>query len=388
MLLGLLLGLSAKAHASVALLLEEPYGGMGSMNRAGHSALYFDHICAATPLSLRPCRPGELGVVVSRYDGITGHDWVAIPLIPYLYAVEDAADIPVTVNRADVSELREGYRRTHLQSVAPDLPGGKAPEGNWYELAGSAFDRTIYGFELKSTPEQDAKLIAEFNDRKNTEIYNGVFRNCADFVRVTIDRYYYPHAIRRNFVADLGLSTPKSVARAVSHYARKHPEAGLQMFTVMQLSGDLPRSQSPQGVTEGLIKEYGLPLIAISPVTTAVVLVAYVGHGRFAEPRHAPVLNLRPGVVMDDAITRTPGLTELPGTLMADMPRTGGSAALSPSMSVSSTLMSVVAGAPSGSTAGSPGASSAALPSGVNMVLTGTTLPTSSQGLPSSGPIH
>jgi hypothetical protein len=168
LLLGLALGLGTRARASVALLLEEPYGGMGSMNRAGHTALYLDHICAATPLSLRPCRPGELGVVISRYDGITGHDWVAIPLIPYLYSVENAADIPVTVKRNDVSDLRDQYRRAHLQSVAPDLPGGNTPDGNWYELVGSAFDRTLYGFELKSTPEQDAKLIAEFNDRSNT----------------------------------------------------------------------------------------------------------------------------------------------------------------------------------------------------------------------------
>jgi hypothetical protein len=200
-----------------------------------------------------------------------------------------------------------------------------------------------------------------------------VFRNCADFVRTTIGRYYYPHAIRRNFVADLGLSTPKSVARGLSHYARKHPEAGMQMFTVAQLSGDLPRSQLPQGVTEGLIKEYGLPLIAISPVTTAVVLAAYVGHGRFAEPRHAPVLNLRPGLAMEDAITQTPGLIELPelpGTVLAEAPRTvGSSATTAAGLGGSSGIGSATV-----STAASPSATRAAMPRGINVVLTGSTL--------------
>jgi len=230
--------------------------------------------------------------------------------------VENAEDIPVTIRRAEVFKLRDAYRRTHLQSVAPDLPDGRAPEGNWYELVGSAFDRSIYGFQLKSTPEQDAELMALLNDRKNSELYNAMFRNCADFTRVTLNRYY-PHMVRRNFIADLGLSTPKSVARALSHYARKHPEAQLQTWVVPQLSGDLPRSQAPQGVTEGLIKEYGLPLVVVSPVTTAAVLVAYVGHGRFAEPRGAPVLNLRTNLVMEGAITLAPAPGEASGAVVA-----------------------------------------------------------------------
>jgi hypothetical protein len=312
----LLLAGGPRAHASVTLLLEEPYGGMGSMNPTGHSAIYLDHICAATPLSLRPCRPGELGVVISRYDGITRHDWVAVPLVPYLYSVESASDIPVTVNRADVFRMRDAYRRTHLQDVAPDTDGGKAPDGNWYELVGSAFDRSIFGFQLKSTPEQDASLMALLNDRKNSELYNGMFRNCADFARVTLNRFY-PHMVRRNFIADLGMTTPKSVARALSHYAAKHPETELQTWTVAQLSGDLPRSQAPQCATEGLIKEYGLPLVALSPVTTAVVLVAYVGHGRFAEPKRAPVLNLRPGLTMEGAISWSAAPGSATGTVVA-----------------------------------------------------------------------
>src|SRR5580658_8251413 len=57
------------AHASVAVLLEQPYGGLVIFNPTGHSAIYLDHVCAATPVELRACSPGELGVVISRYDG-------------------------------------------------------------------------------------------------------------------------------------------------------------------------------------------------------------------------------------------------------------------------------------------------------------------------------
>ena len=34
------------ARASVALLMEEPYGKFGAMNPTGHAAVYFNHICA------------------------------------------------------------------------------------------------------------------------------------------------------------------------------------------------------------------------------------------------------------------------------------------------------------------------------------------------------
>jgi hypothetical protein len=290
------------AHATVSLLLEQPYGGLGMFNPTGHSAVYLDHVCAASPLELRPCGPGELGVVISRYDGISGYDWIAVPLLPYLYAVDSTADIPQNTNREQVSLLRDLYRRHALESVAPDLPDGSAPDGNWYELVGSAYDRTIYGFSIATTAEQDARLIAMFNDRRNVERYNGAFRNCADFARTTIN-FLYPHAIRRNFVADFGLTTPKSVARALAHYASKRPGLGFHVFKVEQVPGSLPRSLQVQGVTESLIKRYGVPLVVLSPIATGIVFVAYLGHGRFDMPRNAPLLDLQPLTLPVDALT-------------------------------------------------------------------------------------
>jgi len=135
-------------------------------------------------------------------------------------------------------------------------------------------------------------------DRPNKSRYNGAFTNCADFVRVTINRYY-PHAIRRNFIADLGMSTPKSVARSLAHYAHKHPETGMTVFTIPQVKGSLPRSRPVEGFSEGLLKMYGLPLILLSPSTAGVALAAYIGHGRFAMPKHAPVLELHDSDTMD-----------------------------------------------------------------------------------------
>src|SRR5690348_11487006 len=67
---------SPHAQAQAALLLEQPYGVYGLLNPTGHNAVYFQRVCAETPVKLRRCRPGEMGSVISRYEGIDGYDWV------------------------------------------------------------------------------------------------------------------------------------------------------------------------------------------------------------------------------------------------------------------------------------------------------------------------
>ncbi len=299
----LLLLLSASARASVAVLVEQPYGGLSRIDPAGHSAIYLDHVCAESPVQLRACHEGEMGVVLSRYDGIGKYDWLAMPLVAYLYAVDSPDQIPEMMDRVAEIQIRDKYRRAHLEEIAPDLPDGKAPSGNWYELVGSAYDRTIYGFSVKTTPDQDAELIAVFNDRKNVERYNGAFINCADFARVTINRFY-PHAIHRNFIGDFGITSPKSVARGLAHYAAKHPEAGLQVFVIPQVKGELPRSHPIEGVSESLLKKYGLPLVVLSPTTTAAILVAYISHDRFAMPKDAPKLDLHEAEIKNVPVSK------------------------------------------------------------------------------------
>ena len=84
-----------KAEASATLLTEEPYGKLGFFTATGHSAVSLSGVCAQTPLILRRCLPGESGIVLSRYDGVGGYDWIAIPLVPYLYAVGRPEVVPL-----------------------------------------------------------------------------------------------------------------------------------------------------------------------------------------------------------------------------------------------------------------------------------------------------
>src|SRR5580700_10386590 len=108
---------TSRAFGDAALLIEEPYGFFGSINPTGHSAIYLNRVCAESPTVLRRCQPGETGVVISRISRIRRFDWIAIPLLPYLYAVEQVQDVPEWAERAPVEALRMAYAEAHLMSL-------------------------------------------------------------------------------------------------------------------------------------------------------------------------------------------------------------------------------------------------------------------------------
>src|SRR5579863_5093388 len=124
----------AQVFAQAALFMEEPYGFFGALNPTGHNAIYFARVCAQTPVQLRRCNPGELGVVIARYDGIGPYDWIAIPLVPYLYSVESTMKIPERVDREAVMRMRERYRESHLLTLGNDLPSGNLFRDGWAQL--------------------------------------------------------------------------------------------------------------------------------------------------------------------------------------------------------------------------------------------------------------
>lgn len=266
--------LAQAARADIALFLEEPFGTFGGMNPTGHASVYLSHVCAASLTSLRRCGDGEEGVVISRYHRVGGYDWLAIPLIPYLYAVDRADEVPSQANPEQVASLRDAYRRQHLEQVAPDGPAGAAPRGEWIQLVGAAYDRTIYSFEIVTTPQEDDRLIQAFNDRRNRAHFNILFHNCADFSRHVID-FYYPRAVHRNFTSDLGIMTPKQAGKCVVRYARKHPDLQFSSFTIAQVPGTVPRSHPVRGVLESLMKSKRY----VVPLTTLAVFQPYLGGG-------------------------------------------------------------------------------------------------------------
>jgi hypothetical protein len=289
----LLAGFTPRANANVTVLLEEPYSYDGALAGTGHTAVYLTRVCAASPVTLRRCNPGEHGVVISRYTRVAGYDWIAIPLVPYLYAVENPEDVPLYAAPKLVAYLRDQYRRAHLEDIAPDVRGGEMPRGDWYELIGSSYDRTNFGFEIETTPEQDDGLIAWLNSRPNRAIYKFVSRNCADFVRDILN-FYYPKSVSRDTVADLFVSTPKHAAKSLVKYSKRHPDLEFTQFVIPQVPGSLKRSKPIRGVLESVFraKKYVVVLAAFHPFIAGGVVSADLVSDRFNSARNTPVFSL------------------------------------------------------------------------------------------------
>src|ERR1700758_692756 len=273
-----------RAGASATLFVEEPYGKLGFFTATGHAAVYLSGVCAQTPLILRQCAPGESGIVLSRYDGVGGYDWIAIPLVPYLYAVERPEDVPLFVDARMVAFLRDRYRRKYLKDIIPDLPNGETPGGNWYELVGSSYDRTTDGFEIVTSPEQDEALIRKLNSSPNRSHFHILTRNCADFVKNIIN-FYQPKALHRSYVADVGISTPKQMGKTLVHFSASHPELELSKFIIPQVPGNRARSKSVHRVVGSFLtsKKYIVPSGVASPIFAGCVVAVFFasGGGRF-----------------------------------------------------------------------------------------------------------
>jgi hypothetical protein len=260
--------------------MEEPYGFFGSVNPTGHNAIFFARICAESPVKLRRCQAGEMGVVLARYQGIKGYDWVAIPLLPYLYSVENPSEIPVSVNREAVNRLRNSYHESHLLSLGEDLRPGSFWHGGWAQMVGLSYERRIYAFRFETTAAQDDAFIARMNNDVNRSHFQLLFNNCSDFARLVLN-FYFPRTFRRSIFPDAGMATPKQLVYKLERYARKHPETQLTIFEISQVPGYRRHSRSNKNITESLSTTgYAIPIALVNPYLAGGLFVDYLVRGR------------------------------------------------------------------------------------------------------------
>lgn len=287
MALAVLSFLCPRSNAQAALLMEQPYGFFGALNPTGHTAIYFEHVCAETPVRLRHCRPGELGVVIARYQGLNGYDWIAIPLMPYLYSVEKASDVPSHVTHEEVKRLRDRYHEKHLMGLGGDIPYGGLLHGGWAELVGVSYERRIYAFTFKTTEAQDNAFIARMNDSKNHSHFHLLFNNCADFAREVLNDYF-PHKFGRSIFPDAGMTTPKQITYKLVRYAKKHPDTGLHVYEIPQIPGNRRMSGKNKSISESLVTTaYAIPIVIVNPYLAGGLFVDYLVRGRHnVIPRH------------------------------------------------------------------------------------------------------
>lgn len=296
---------SLLCHAQAAMLMEEPYGFFGTINPTGHNAVYFQRICAETPTRLRRCHPGELGAVIARYQGIAGYDWAAVPLLPYLYSVDDPSDVPARVDRDIVRRLRNRYHETHLLGLGQEISPGNLVHGGWTQLIGVSYERRIYAFRFATTEEQDDAMIAGMNSSPNRSNFNLFFNNCSDFAR-RIFNFYFPGVFNRSFFPDAFMTTPKQIAYKLVRYSRKHPETQLAVFEIPQIPGLRRQSHRNKSIAESLSTTgYAVPIAMLNPYLAGGLLVDYLAHGHFhLIPDHPETLgpdNLSPLTVSGSA---------------------------------------------------------------------------------------
>ena len=141
-----------------------------------------------------------------------------------------------------------------------------------FNSSAPAYDRTIYAFGIETANKQDDEFIQRFNSRPNDSHFNLLFHNCADFARQAVD-FYYPHAVHRSLISDVGIMTPKQAAKSFLKYSKRHRDLQFSSFVIPQIAGTIPRSTPVRGVLESLVKSkrYAVPLVSLA------VLHPYVG---------------------------------------------------------------------------------------------------------------
>jgi hypothetical protein len=280
-LLVLISQVCVRGRAQAVLLLQDADGIAEALSPTGHDAIYFARICAANPTKLRRCAPGELGVVIGRYRGIAGYDWLAMPLIPYLYSVDDSSRVPTHVTREMVQELRVHYHDAHLTRLGPNVKEGSGVHRGWNQLVGAAYERRIYALRFDTTEEQDDTFIAKMNADANRSHFNILFRNCANFSGGVLD-FYFPHQFGRRILPDAGIVTPRQVAYELQRYARRHPEIHLSVKEIPLVPGYHHTSRVGKSAAESMIVTgYVIPIAVLSPYAAGAIVADDLIWGRY-----------------------------------------------------------------------------------------------------------
>jgi len=279
-----------RANADVGVVLNESLDeSVDRISSTGHSAVYFSRICPESPVKLRLCGPGENGSVMSNYINIgedRSFEWNVVPLNIYLYGVEDPQNHPLFGSYKIKHVLEERYRDRYLSPLCSGDPCKYSYKSEWREMVAATLIRSVYIFVVDTTEEQDRQLIAEFNDSRNQNHFNGFTRNCADFTRRVINTYF-PNATHPDYLNDFGMTSPKAIARSFTHYASKHPDSHLRVLHFAQVPGTIKRSREVRDGTEQLYrsKKFLIPLLIFADHELPVVAASYLLTGRF-NPEH------------------------------------------------------------------------------------------------------
>jgi len=275
-----------RSLADVGVVLNESLDtSIARITGSGHTAVYLSRICPESPVKLRLCRANERGSVISNYISIgedQPYEWNIVPLNIYVYGVEEPENRPMVGSQKIKHVLEERYREKYLTGFCESESCRTSNKAEWREMVGASLSRSIYVFVAKTTVEQDLELIAEFNSLPNENHFNGVTRNCADFTRSVINKYF-PRATSPDYVNDFGMTSPKAIARSFTHYAARHPEINFRVVHYSQIPGTIKRSTECRSGTEQLYhsKKLLVPMLLFANHALPFVAGSYLFTGRF-----------------------------------------------------------------------------------------------------------
>jgi len=279
--------ITPSARADAGVVLNESFDtSVARMTGSGHSAVYLSRICPDdSPVKMRLCRPGEQGSVLSNYTTLgedQPYEWNIIPLSVYLYGVEDPGDRPLVSSKGIKAALEERYRDKYLAAICTEERCRSGKTSEWREMVAATLERSLYMFVVKTSVEQDRALIAAFNSLPNINHFNGMTRNCADFTRRVLNTYY-PGAVKPDYLNDFFMTSPKAVARSLSHYAEKHPECDFRVLHFSQVPGTIKRSSECRSGKEQFYhsKKLVIPLAAFAWQGVRAVTASYLITGHF-----------------------------------------------------------------------------------------------------------
>jgi len=278
-------------RGDVGVVLNDPLDeGVARITASGHSSVYLSRVCPdSSPLKLRLCRPDEEGSVISNYQNY-GEDadyaWNVVPLSVYLYGVDDPSGRPLLGLRKVKGLLEQNYRATALADYCSVPKCSDNKRANWKDAVGARLARTVYIFIVKTTLEQDLELIAKFNAVPNQSHFNPITNNCANFTKDVIETFF-PDSVHGDFVNDLGITSPKAVARSFTRYALRHPDSEFRVEHYPQIPGDIKRTGPPRSGTEQMYhsKIWLPPMLAFASHEMPFIFLSYNLTGRFSPER-------------------------------------------------------------------------------------------------------
>lgn len=282
----------APARADVGVVLNESLDtSVARITGSGHTAIYLSRICPESPVRVRLCRPGEEGSVISNYTTLgedQPYEWNVVLLSIYLYGVEDRRNRPLFGSEKVKRALEERYREKYLGPYCTTELCRTSGKAEWREMVAATIERNLYIFEIKTTVEQDEQLIAELNSSPNRNHFNGVTRNCATFARRIVNTYS-PGATKPEYLNDFGMTSPKAIARSLTHYALKHPESDFRVLHFAQVPGTYKRSSECRDGTEQLYhsKKLLVPMVLFAPHELSFAAASYILTGRFNPERES-----------------------------------------------------------------------------------------------------